>query len=224
MSDSTTPFGQAKYQVRLDWGLAGAERIVPGAQVAVLVDALSFTTAAVVAAELGTDGTDGSAATSSSAAVAGAGPTGDAHAATVAAALAGSGVVVLAASLRNRTAVARHVLDLQERRGERTTVAIIAAGEAEPADGGPRFTIEDQLTAGAIVDALVALGIDHTSPEAAVASAAFEGLRHAIVHLIGASGSAVALTAAGRRAEVRLATERDVTMVVPEWRDGAFRV
>ena len=57
-----------------------------------------------------------------------------------------------------------------------------------------------------------------------MASAAFEGLRQAVVHLIAASGSGVELTAAGRRAEVRLATERDVTTVVPEWRDGAFRV
>jgi 2-phosphosulfolactate phosphatase len=129
---------------------------------------------------------------------------------------------VLAASLRNRTAVAERILALQEQRGERTIVAIIAAGEPADADGGTRFTIEDQLTAGAVVDALVSLGIDHTSPEAAVASAAFEGLRHAAVHLIGASGSGAALTAAGLRAEMRLATERDITTVVPEWRDGAF--
>jgi len=115
---------------------------------------------------------------------------------------------------------------LQEQRGERTIVAIIAAGEPERsagAAGSTRFTVEDQLTAGSVVDALVALGIDHTSPEAAVASAAYEGLEHAAVHLIGASGSGVALSAAGRRPEARLAAERDVTTVVPEWRDGAFR-
>lgn len=219
MSDSTTPFGQAKYQVRFDWGAAGAQRIVPGAHVVVLVDALSYTTAVVRTAEEG-------AVPDAAAARAGADatPPGDAHGAALAASLAATGVVVLAASLRNRAAVADRILALQERRGERTTVAIIAAGDPESADGGARCTIEDQLTAGAVVDALVGLGIDHTSPEAAVASAAFEGLRHAIVHLVGASGSGVALTAAGRRAEVRLATERDVTSVVPEWRDGAFRV
>ena len=222
MSDSTTPLGQAKYQVRFDWGAAGAERVGPGAHVVVLVDALSFTTAAVVAAERAAvaDAADAGAVDDDATAS----PTGDAYGAALAASLAATGVVVLAASLRNRAAVADHILALQERRGARTIVAIIATGEPESADGGIRFTIEDQLTAGAVVDALVGIGIDHTSPEAAVASAAFEGLRHAIVHLIGASGSAVALAAAGRRAEARLATERDVTTVVPEWRDGAFRV
>ena len=53
MSDSNAPFGQAKYQVRFDWGAAGAERILPGAHVVVVVDVLSFTTAVVAAAERG---------------------------------------------------------------------------------------------------------------------------------------------------------------------------
>jgi 2-phosphosulfolactate phosphatase len=217
VSDSTTPFGQAKYQVRFDWGAAGAQRILPGAHLVVLVDALSYTTSAVVVAE------QGAVPDAATARAVDAVAPGDAHAAALAASLATTGVVVLAASLRNRAAVADRILAVQERRGERTTVAIVAAGEPEPVGGGTRFTIEDQLTAGAVVDALVSLGIDHTSPEAAVASAAFEGLRRAIVHLVAASASGIALTAAGRRAEVRLATERDVTRVVPEWRDGAFR-
>ncbi|WP_448005921.1 2-phosphosulfolactate phosphatase [Agromyces bauzanensis] len=207
MSDSTTPFGQAKYQVRFDWGASGARRIVPGAHVVVLVDALPFTTTVVVAAEHGVatpvDGAD----------AAGSG----ASAAVEAALAAGDGPVVLAASLRNRTAVAGRILALQEERGERTLVAIVAAGDAD------RVAIEDQLTAGAVVDALVGLGIDHTSPEAAVASAAFEGLRRAFVHLIGASGSGLELTARGRRDQVRLATQLDATRVVPELRDGVFR-
>ena len=60
-------------------------------------------------------------------------------------------------------------------------------------------------------------------PEAAVACAAFEGLRHAATHLIGASGSAVELVEQGFRADVRFATELDVAEVVPELRDGVFR-
>ena len=151
------------------------------------------------------------------------------------ASLAGRGVVVFAGALRNRTAVAERILALQEERGQRTIVAIVAAGERSDstgrsgAEGGAgldepiRFAIEDQLAAGAIVDALVGLGIDHTSPEAAVACAAFEGLRHAATHLIGASGSAVELVEQGFRADVRFATERDVSEVVPELRDGVFR-
>ncbi|KRE20995.1 2-phosphosulfolactate phosphatase [Agromyces sp. Soil535] len=187
MSDSSTPFGQAKYQVRLDWGAEGAERILPRAHVVVIVDVLPS-------------------------------PDGEAIATT----LAARDLVVLAASLRNRTAVARRVRALQEERGERMMVAIVAAGE--DTGGGLRFAIEDQLGAGAVVDALIALGIDHTSPEAAVACAAFEGLRHAATHLIGASGSAVELVGAGRRPEVRSATGVDASEEVPEFRDGMFRV
>ncbi|WP_173923540.1 2-phosphosulfolactate phosphatase [Agromyces sp. Marseille-P2726] len=210
MSDATTPdpapSGQAKYQVRFDWGVGGAHRILAGAHVAVLVDALLFTTLVVVAAENGEDS-----------------PASGVAAAALDAEVAERELVVLAASLRNRAAVADRILALQEERGERMIVAVIGAGE--PADNGRgiRFAIEDQLTAGAVVDALVALGLDHTSPEAAVASAAYEGLRQAAVHLIGASGSGAELVAAGRKPEVRLATQLDVTRVVPELRDGVFR-
>ncbi|MEV1131637.1 2-phosphosulfolactate phosphatase [Agromyces sp. NPDC049794] len=206
MSDSTTPFGQAKYQVRFDWGASGAGRIVPGVHVVVLADALLFTTGVVVAAEQGAETRiDGPDAAAASAVI-------DASLATV------DDPIVLAASLRNRTAVAERILALQEERGERMLVAVVAVGDTD------RLTIEDQLTAGAVVDALVGLGLDHTSPEAAVASAAFEGLRRALVHLIGASGSGVELTADGRKAEVRLATRLDVTRVVPELHEGVFRV
>ncbi len=41
--------------------------------------------------------------------------------------------------------------------------------------------------------------------------------------MIGASGSAVELKHLGFAADVRLATERDVTGVVPELREGVFR-
>ncbi|WP_448810985.1 2-phosphosulfolactate phosphatase [Agromyces bauzanensis] len=212
MSDSTAPLGQAKYQVRFDWGAPGARRIVPGAHVVVLVDALTFTTDVVRAAEQGDE----------TPVATGASVGADDATRLVSAALAGGDhVVVLAASLRNRTATAERILGLQEERGERMIVAIVAAGETT--DCGIRFAIEDQLTAGAVIDALIGLGIDHISPEAAVASAAFEGLKQAAVHLIGAAGTGAELTAAGRRADVRAATERDVARAVPELRDGVFR-
>lgn len=201
-------FGQAKYQVRFDWGAADGRRILTGAHVAVLVDALSFTTSVVMAAEQGIETEVSDAA---------AGATG-----ALALELGTDGAIVLAASMRNRSAVAEQILAMQEQRGERVIVAVIAAGEGAE-DDGTRFAIEDQLVAGAVIDALIGVGIDHTSPEAAVACASFEGLRHAATHLMTASGSAVALAASGRRDEVRPATERDVTRVVPELRDGAFR-
>lgn len=119
------------------------------------------------------------------------------------------GTVVLA-SLRNRRAVAEWVLARQSDRGDRFFVAVVAAGETRD-DGSPRFALEDQLAAGALIDALADLGIDYCSPEAAATSASFTGLRNATSHLIGSSGSGQQLAALGRRAEIERAVELDVS-------------
>ena len=95
---------------------------------------------------------------------------------------------VVAGSLRNRTAVAEWVLERQAEKADRFTVAVIAAGEARE-DGSIRFAVEDQLGAGAIVDALAVVWIDYCSPEAAAACAAFTSLRSAVGHLVSASAS-----------------------------------
>lgn len=87
-------------------------------------------------------------------------------------------------------AIAQQLLAVQAARGERTMVAVIAAGSlnsAAPGSAPQGIPIEDHLLAGAVVDALGAVGIDATSPEAAVAAAAFQGLRGAVGHLITAS-------------------------------------
>ncbi|WP_350349116.1 hypothetical protein ABIQ69_04040 [Agromyces sp. G08B096] len=88
---------------------------------------------------------------------------------------------IVAAGLRDAAAVARWILDEQERLGRRAYLALVVA-----ADGGG-VPVPDLLAAGAVVDALMELGIDDTSPEAAVAAAAFGGLRRAVRHLTGAS-------------------------------------
>lgn len=77
----------------------------------------------------------------------------------------------------------------QQARGGRFRIAIIAAG-ATRTDGSLRFCVEDLLAAGAIIDAIAAVGIDHQSPEAAAAAAAYTGLRNATGHLISASVTA----------------------------------
>jgi len=112
------------------------------------------------------------------------------------------------ASLRERTAVARWVVEQQGAKGDRFFVAVIAAGEPR-ADGSLRFALEDMLAAGGIIDALADVGIDYCSPEAAAVAAAYAGLRSATGHLIGASASGRELAAAGRRAEVDAAIEVD---------------
>jgi 2-phosphosulfolactate phosphatase len=100
--------------------------------------------------------------------------------------------LVVSASIRNSAATAEWVLTRQGERGDRFTVAVIAAGEKR-SDGSLRFAVEDLLGAGAVVDALAAVGIDYCSPEAAAACAAYTSLRRGAAHLISASESGVAL-------------------------------
>lgn len=133
-----------------------------------------------------------------------------------------AGTTVLAGGLRNRTAIAEWVLAEQERMGSRASVAVIAAGELRP-DGTLRPAVEDLLAAGAIVDALTTVGIDHCSPEAAASAAAFDGLRRGIGHLLSASASAEELRARGFADDTDVARQVDVSRTVPVLREFSFR-
>jgi 2-phosphosulfolactate phosphatase len=77
----------------------------------------------------------------------------------------------------------------QQAAGGRFRVAVVAAGMPRR-DGSLRFAVEDLLAAGAIIDAIAAVGIDHQSPEAAAAASAYRGLHTATRHLISASVTA----------------------------------
>ncbi|GGE81703.1 2-phosphosulfolactate phosphatase [Mycetocola zhadangensis] len=122
---------------------------------------------------------------------------------------------VVVADLTNRTAVAQWVLDTQVQRGRRVSVAVVAAATV----GG--FASNDLLASGAVIDALVALGIDFTSPEAAVACAAFEGLRNAVGHLFTASVAGQELIAADQRERVTSAAKIDSSTEVSVLRTSA---
>lgn len=98
--------------------------------------------------------------------------------------------VVLAADLSEAHAVAQWIIDYQLRRGERISIAIIAAGSSR--NGATRFAVEDLLAAGAIIDKLSALGLDATSPEAAATESAYRGLERATSHLMTASTTGLA--------------------------------
>jgi len=102
-------------------------------------------------------------------------------------------------------------------------VAVVAGGEVRD-DETVRFSVEDLLAAGAVIDALGALGIDACSPEAAAASAAYTGLSRATRHLFTASSSGVELREEGQGADVELAAQTDVSSTVPVLVDGVFRV
>lgn len=205
------PFDQSTYQVRLEWGVAGLARLAP-ADIVVVVDVLRFSTTVIDAVERGDDYPLDAAAHAISI-----------NGAPVAEAAADGGARVLLGGLRNASAVAAAVLAEQERRGARTSITVIAAGELSPGDGTLRFAVEDQLGAGAIVEALGALGIDHTSPDAAVAAESFRALRRAVKHLLTASGSALELIGRGLRDDVLAAAAVDAASAVPVLRDGVFR-
>ena len=128
---------------------------------------------------------------------------------------------VIAASFANRTAVAEWVLARQTEKGDRFAIAVIAAGERR-ADGSFRVAVEDSLAAGAVVDALSTLGIDHCSPEAAAASVAFEGLTRAVRHLVGASETGQLLGAQGLGKSVHAASGIDTVREVAELEEFAF--
>ena len=140
----------------------------------------------------------------------------------VAAAINSLGIPVIAASLRNRTAVAEWILRRQAELGDRAMVAVIAAGEARP-DGSVRFAVEDLLVAGAVIDALAEVGIDYSSPEAAAACAAYVGLKRATGHLLTASASGQELGAAGQMRDVQLAGQLDISTTVPVLGEFGFR-
>jgi phosphosulfolactate phosphohydrolase-like enzyme len=191
--------GQSRYQVRFGWGASGAARIARDAHVIVWVDVLPTT------------------------------PRGADRRAAVGA-LPG-GPEVLLGHLGNAAAVAGRVTSLQAERGDRCVVAVVAAGidddpvrdaaadagEAGDAAVAPDFAVEDLLAAGAVIDALAAVGIDHTSPEAAAACASFTGLRRAVRHLVTASVSAGMLDAGGHGALVQeaLAASADLVTLRP---------
>jgi len=96
---------------------------------------------------------------------------------------------VVRATLPTAKAVADWVMALQLALKARLAIAVIAAG-SHRTDGSWRTAVEDLLAAGAVIDALGALGLDATSPEAAAAEAAYSGLRGATGHLITAAVTA----------------------------------
>lgn len=195
-------FDQSRYQIRFEWGADGLARLA-ASEVVIVVDVLSFSSR--VADEVATGGSVEASG---------------ADAAALARTADASGALVLLGSLRNASATARAVLAEQQRRGARTSIAVIAAGESTA--GRTRFAVEDQLGAGAIIDALGELGLDHTSPEAAASCEAFRGLRGAVRHLMTASGSGQELLEAGGRDEALAAAQLDATDAVPVLRDGVF--
>jgi 2-phosphosulfolactate phosphatase len=137
---------------------------------------------------------------------------------TISALLAGQGVTVVGASLRNRRAVARWV---QRPGAGRRRVAVIPAGERWP-DGSLRPAIEDLWGAGAVIGALIEDGRTGLSPEARAAAAAFDPVADDLGRALHGCVSGVELGALGFGEDVDVAAELDRSGAVPVLVDGAF--
>jgi 2-phosphosulfolactate phosphatase len=134
-------------------------------------------------------------------------------------AAAASGLV-LAASLRNATAVGRWLA--ARGYGSDKAVAVVPAGERWP-DGSLRPALEDLLGAGAVLHALD-VAPEAFSPEAAAARTAFASLtKPALVDTIRSCGSGQELIVAGFADDVEVAVEADTSAVVPALLDGCFQ-
>lgn len=193
-----SPFDQSRYQVRLEYGVDGLRRLAPS-DVVVIVDVLDVSRRTIDAAVAGVD-----------LAVA---DLGDEARSTVAEASASS---VLVGGLRNASALAAAILAEQEHRGQRTSVALVASTPHG------RFAVENQLAAGAIIDALAARGIDHSSPEAAVGCEGFRALRAAVRHMVTAAGTGQLLIEEGLRDALLAQTRIDDTDAVPALHGDRF--
>jgi 2-phosphosulfolactate phosphatase len=225
--------------VALEWGPVGAKVLAERSEVIVVVDVLSFCTSVSVAldrgakvwphaggeaaqllarqidAELAGHRSSHEGPTLSPASLVGLGagarlilpsPNGS----TIAHAAAASGVAVVAACLRNATAVARYLRGF-------TAIGLVPAGERW-GDGSLRPSYEDWVGAGAVGDRL--LGQDPSvllSAEAEAAALAFRALRPLESCLSGQE-----LVDKGFADDVRIAGELDVSTVVPVLVDGCF--
>lgn len=235
---------QTSYDVRFDWGRQGATAVAADADVAVVVDVLSFTTTLSVAVDAGTivfpygwnDETARSYAQQHDAVLA------------VGRSQAGAGQISLSPlSLRSAEAPARLVLPspngstIAHQLGWQgavclggclrntaavvawicsqylpgsAAIAVIAAGERWP-DGGLRPAVEDQWGAGAVIAGLAAAGWTALSPEAELAQAGYQAVRGRVHQALLSCASGRELVDNGYRTDVEIAAEIDLSDAVP---------
>jgi 2-phosphosulfolactate phosphatase len=127
--------------------------------------------------------------------------------------------MVVAASLRNGTAVARQLIEAGFGTPERPIV-VIASGERWPSDDTLRPALEDLLGAGLVLSYLRAAGCS-LSIEASVAAASYESTGD-IESTIRDCASGRELIEDGFSGDVAVASAVDADMVVPTLVDGAF--
>jgi 2-phosphosulfolactate phosphatase len=231
-------FDQAEFEVRCEWGLQGLGALGAISDVIVIVDVLSFTTAIDIATARGgmifpyplkgesaadyadslnaklasPDRTRGFSLSPASLRSLPAGYRLVLHSPNGAAlSFSGDHPTVLAACLRNATAVAQTAASLG------STIAVIPAGEMWPT-GELRPSLEDWVGAGAVIAALSG----SRSPEARLAAAAFDHFREGLSQALRESGSGKELIERGFGLDIDVAAELNVSTNVPRLVNRAF--
>lgn len=244
---------QQPYRIRFEWGLDGARTISAGADLAVVVDILSFSTCVSVAVERGVlvypyrwkDTGAEDFAVHHHATLAGPRNGGglslspsslrdtpglervvlpSPNGSAICHELASEVPLLAAVCLRNAAATADWVLSTLP---EDAVIAVVAAGEKWP-DGGLRPAVEDLWGAGAFLAGLVAAGREvftpeALSPEALAAAAAFDAAEPALPELLRGCSSGRELIGMGYPEDVEIAAGLDAASAVAVLRDGAFR-
>jgi 2-phosphosulfolactate phosphatase len=235
--------------VRFDWGPTGATAVAVGADLAVVVDVLSFTTTLCVALERGMTvlpyrwkDERAAAYAEERAAVLAVGrlearalPAGAAVSLSPAAMARATGVDRVVLPSPNGSSIAFGLSDhgctvvgasLRNRAAAAEwlqtrggSVAVVAAGERWP-DDSLRPCVEDLWGAGAV---LALLPDEDLSPEARLAADAFRAVEPALVAALHGCASGRELSAAGFGEDVDVAAALDVSAVVPVLADGEFQ-
>ncbi|OZE31655.1 MULTISPECIES: 2-phosphosulfolactate phosphatase [unclassified Rhodococcus (in: high G+C Gram-positive bacteria)] len=240
---------QNAFGLRFDWGLSGADAIVDGADVAVVVDVLSFTTTLTVAVDAGIDVIpsrwrddratqlaeqfDAVLAVGRSAASPG---LISLCPATVRAAPAPTRLVLpspngstIAHELASTAPLcvgaslrnASAVAQWIRARNPNAVTAVMAGGEKWP-DGSLRPAVEDLWGAGAVIAALVDAGVADVSPEARAAASAWRAVERDVGSELRQCGSSRELAGMGHLEDVDIAAEVDSSSSVPILRGGVF--
>lgn len=252
MTDVRSAHGQAAYDVRLDWGPTGGAAVAAGADVAVVVDVLSFTTTLGIAVARGTrvhpfpwKDERAAAFAEERGAVLAVGrleatrlddPPPSLSPARMLASdpvprlvLPSPNGSTICAALHGPTVVGASLRTraavarwLHARLAGGATLAVVPAGERWP-DGSLRPALEDLWGAGAVLDAL--LPGDPTlrpSPEAEHAAAAYRRVADRLPEVLADCAGGRELAAVGYADDVVAAAQVDADDVVPVLTDDGF--
>jgi 2-phosphosulfolactate phosphatase len=242
---------QASHGVRFEWGATGGRAIAEGADVAVVVDVLSFSTSLSVAADLGIvvlpypwEAEDAATYAAQNRAVLAVGRSvaepGQVSLSPASVRAAGpierlvlpsphgsaisvelASIVTTVVGASLRNAAAVADWIAREHDAETASIAVVAAGERWP-DGSLRPAIEDLWGAGAVLAALEDHDWPGLSPEAAMAADAYRLIAGREESHLMVSASGRELVEAGYAEDVVVATEVGLGTTVPLLSDRGF--